>query len=103
MVRARPRRGALGLRGRIVGAVLVTTVATLGVAALALLGPLQRQLRNAALNTLRGEVRAQKASFERLELADLQSDRSVQTTLDNTANTLAVRSGASEVVLFGYP
>ena len=44
---ARPRRGALGLRGRIVGAVLVTTVATLGVAALALLGPLETQLRTA--------------------------------------------------------
>src|SRR6185312_13570563 len=35
---ARPRRGALGLRGRIVGAVLLTTVATLAVAALTLLG-----------------------------------------------------------------
>ena len=41
-MRARPRRGALGLRGRIVGAVLVTTVATLGVAAVALFGPLQK-------------------------------------------------------------
>ena len=39
----RPRRGALGLRGRIVGALLVTTVATLGVAALALLGPLEQR------------------------------------------------------------
>ena len=35
-MRARPRRGALGLRGRIVGVVLVTTVATLLVAAIAL-------------------------------------------------------------------
>ena len=39
------RPGALGLRGRIVGALLVTTVATLAVAALALLSPLERQLR----------------------------------------------------------
>ena len=52
MARARPRRGALGLRGRIVGAVVVTTIATLGVAALALLGPLEQSLRQAALTTL---------------------------------------------------
>src|SRR5689334_21125684 len=53
----RPRRGALGLRGRIVGAVLVTTVATLVVAALALLGPLEQSLRNAALKTLQHDLR----------------------------------------------
>ena len=47
------RRGALGLRGRIVGAVLVTTVATLGVAALALLGPLEQSLKNTEKTTLR--------------------------------------------------
>ena len=48
----RPRRGALGLRGRIVGLVLFTTVATLAVAALTLLGPLESKLRNSALQTL---------------------------------------------------
>ena len=51
--RARSRRGAFGLRGRIVGAVLVTTVvATLVVAAVALLGPLEHSLRNAEQKTL---------------------------------------------------
>lgn len=55
-MRARPRRGALGLRGRIVGAVLVTTVATLAVAALALLGPLEQSLRSAALKTLEHDL-----------------------------------------------
>jgi signal transduction histidine kinase len=53
---ARTRRGGLGLRGRIVGAVLVTTVATLAIAALALLGPLEQELRNKALATLKTEV-----------------------------------------------
>ena len=43
--------GALGLRGRIVGAVLVTAVAALAVAAVVLLGPLGHSLRNAE-NTL---------------------------------------------------
>jgi signal transduction histidine kinase len=92
------------LRGRIVGAVLVTTVATLGVAALALLGPLQRQLRNAALSTLKGEVTTQKSSFEKLDLTSLQEDHGAgQTRLDNTVQTLALRSAASEVLLFAYP
>src|SRR5881227_917709 len=54
-MRARPARGALGLRGRILGAVLFTTVATL-----ALLGPLEQSLQNAELNTLRGEVGSTK-------------------------------------------
>ena len=45
-MRARPRRGALGLRGRIVGLVLFTTAATLAVAALTLLGPLESKLRD---------------------------------------------------------
>ncbi len=53
---ARPRLGALGLRGRIVGAVLVTAVATLAVAAVALLGPLENSLRSAQLQTLKREV-----------------------------------------------
>ncbi|MDQ6821754.1 MAG: HAMP domain-containing histidine kinase [Actinomycetota bacterium] len=51
-MRGRPLIGALGLRGRIVGAVLVTTVATLAIAALALLGPLEQSLRNVELKTL---------------------------------------------------
>jgi signal transduction histidine kinase len=59
-MRPRRSRGALGLRGRILGAVLVTTVATLGVAALALLGPLEQSLRTAELTTLRSEVGSTK-------------------------------------------
>ncbi len=46
----------LGLRGRIVGVVLITTVATLVVAAVALLGPLEHKLRGAELKTLESEV-----------------------------------------------
>ncbi len=52
----RPGRGALGLRGRIIGVVLVTTVATLAVAALALLGPLEHSLRNAEKTTLKKDL-----------------------------------------------
>ena len=48
--------GALGLRGRIIGVVLIASVATLGVAALALLGPLEHSLKTAELTTLENEV-----------------------------------------------
>ena len=77
-MRMRPSRRALGLRGRILGAVLFTAVATLAVAALTLLGPLEQSLRNAELNTLRGEVGSTKhtnpASFERTVKAFAQQD-----------------------------
>jgi hypothetical protein len=63
--RARSRRGAFGLQGRIVGAVLLTTVATLAVAALALLGPLENSLRNAEKKTLESEVGTTKAQIAR--------------------------------------
>ncbi len=58
-----PRRWlhAPGLRGRIVGLVLFTTVATLAVAAAALLGPLESSLRNAAKKTLEQELRSYRA------------------------------------------
>ena len=72
MTRARPRRGALGLRGRIVGAVLVTTVATLAVAAVALLGPLEQSLRKSALTTLEHDLPNHPTQdFENLDLQAL--------------------------------
>ncbi len=55
-------QGALGLRGRIIGAVLIGSVATLIVAALALLGPLEHSLRNAERNTLRQEFAGTRAT-----------------------------------------
>lgn len=67
-------RGALGLRGRIVGAVLVTSLATLAVAAALLLGPLEHSLRNAEKQTLESEIAPNGAvkrttlPFRRLDL-----------------------------------
>ena len=61
--------GALGLRSRIVGVVIVTTVATLIVAALALLGPLEQSLRKAEQTTLRHDLRRHTvAAFAKLDL-----------------------------------
>ncbi len=49
---ALPARGAFGLRGRIVGALFVTAFATLAVAAVALLGPLEHSLQDAVKATI---------------------------------------------------
>jgi signal transduction histidine kinase len=121
-LRARPRRGALGLRGRIVGAVLVTTVATLGVAAVALFGPLQKSLRDTAKNTLRSDVRRSDvarafASLKDLALVpegipmtnpnpfqgDVKFDRAqrARSSVLAAQNALAIRLGATHVTLLG--
>ena len=106
MGRARPRRGALGLRGRIVGAVVVTTIATLGVAALALLGPLEQSLRQAALTTLTKDLRRHPTqNFQRLDLTGLTVPKrsgDAQADLNRAQQALAARIGGSAYVL-GYP
>jgi signal transduction histidine kinase len=111
MARARPRRVALGLRGRIVGAVLVTTVATLGVAALALLGPLEQSLRNAAKQTLVNDVKDVAASFKRLDLRyvsesagdpDAAKGHQARVAVLSQEQSLARRIGAT-VTLLGFP
>jgi signal transduction histidine kinase len=94
--------GALGLRGRIIGAVLVTTVATLAVAALALLGPLEQSLRNAEKQTLRHELQKSTIqSFKSLHLGRLP-DSDVATALNRKQQQLSVRVGGIVNVL-GYP
>ncbi len=103
---ARPRRGALGLRGRIVGAVLVTTVATLIVAAVALLGPLENSLRSAALKTLQTEGKGATAPFENLDLEYAieiyaKSGRNQRAALSQAEAALGNRIGAT-ITLLGY-
>src|SRR4030088_2066685 len=111
-------RGALGLRGRIVGALLVTTVATLGVEALALLGPLENGLRSAAVKSLQNEVKDAITPFKRLQLAHVLDapDPSApatdnpyadvgtaqQAALTQQQQLLGTRFGAT-VTLLGYP
>jgi signal transduction histidine kinase len=112
-MRSRPRLGALGLRGRILGAVLVTTVATLAVAALALLGPLENELRNSALRTLARDLGPNATSnFTRLDLTYVLDrdprDRyateghSQRQALAQQQRSLGDRLGAT-VTLLGYP
>jgi signal transduction histidine kinase len=98
---ARPRRGALGLRGRIVGLVLFTTVATLAVAALTLLGPLESKLRNSALATLRHELLRPTVPFTRIDLTTLQT-RAARSALSQRQQQLSKRVGGVVTVL-GWP
>jgi signal transduction histidine kinase len=67
------RWGAFGLRGRIVGAVLVTTVVTLAVAAIVLLPQLDDSLRKASQQSLRTEIYRARAEIRRLGQIDYQS------------------------------
>ena len=66
-------RGALGLRGRIIGVVLITSVATLVVAALALLGPLEQSLRNAERNDAQAGVRRARGPRARSATREVRS------------------------------
>ncbi len=118
----RPRLGALGLRGRIVGLVLFTTVATLAVAALALLGPLESSLRNAEKKTLQRELaRDATSGFRHLNPAQAvlinpklpdtpsalvpieTSERAAWQAIYDQERSLGARIGASEVAVLGYP
>jgi signal transduction histidine kinase len=100
------------LRGRIVGAVLVTTVATLAVAALALLGPLENSLRHAALTTLQRDLKNQAGAFKTIDLTfvgeftgkpgEVAQGNAARAELQQRQATLARRLGAS-VTLVGFP
>jgi signal transduction histidine kinase len=98
---ALPGRGALGLRGRIVGAVLVTTVATLAVAALALLGPLEESLRHAEQQTLRHQLRNASRAFAQLPLGQVATSSTASRELARLEGQFASRIGASIVVVLG--
>jgi signal transduction histidine kinase len=99
--RARSRRGAFGLQGRIVGAVLLTTVATLAVAAVALLGPLENSLRNAELKTLETEIGLKKDAvaktvepFRTLNLG-LMADAKITPATTSGSGTGSATGGAA--------
>jgi signal transduction histidine kinase len=113
--------GALGLRGRIVGAVLATAVAALAVAAVVLLGPLEHSLRNADLATLKQQVRQQvsPAYIDGLRKADpsvavygrttptvplglRRAGQRARAELLGEERVLYLHTAASEVALLGY-
>jgi signal transduction histidine kinase len=104
-MRRLPGRGAFGLRGRIVGVVLVTAVATLGVAALALLGPLEQSLRNTEKTTLRTALRrkAVLSTFERLPLGTVATNLAARDQLAAAQSGLLRRIDARFVAVLRAP
>ena len=94
-MRARRRR-ALGLRGRIVGALVLTSVATLGVAALGLLSPLERRLRAREISALSGTVLTARPSFAGLAPFEVAPG---SPELARTVRALARRTGGRVVFL----
>jgi signal transduction histidine kinase len=96
-----------------VGAVLVTTVATLAVAAAALLGPLEKELRKSAQKTLVADVTRSGAvrNFNLLDLTyalDTVGDPGyregrVERAQLRTALRLASERLGATVTLYGYP
>jgi signal transduction histidine kinase len=83
--------------------VLFTTVATLAVAALALLGPLESKLRHSALTTLQTELGHPAQPFTRLHLLDLASSQDARYALDRQLRQLANRTDATSIAVLGYP
>jgi signal transduction histidine kinase len=100
-----PGHGAFGLRGRIVGVVLVTAVATLAVAAIALLGPLEQSLRNAEKTTLKSDLRRKSALnvFVNAPLDHVAAKGPAHDHLLTAQNNLAKRLDARFVDLLRPP
>lgn len=123
--------GALGLRGQIAGALLVTAAVALAVAAVVLLGPLEHSLRSAAESTLKQQVPASTvAPFRKLDpslayyaetatMRDcsgssnldaaqqqachmLQEGQQARAQLDAQVRALGIQLQASEVGVVGY-
>ncbi len=111
--------GTFGLRGQIVGAVLVTTVVTLSVAAIVLLPQLDQALRKASLTSLSRDITASKPEIKELgkvnyyalsllavpqlkhskQYAAAQHDKA---QLEGALNELKQRLGTEDVDLIGY-
>jgi signal transduction histidine kinase len=117
----RLRWSAFGLRGRIVGMVLVTTIATLLVAAAGLLPRLESSLQRAAKLTVVHDVGTKNAQHELRKLNSVDyvaaaelayptlGDRALQAdaqqargTLLSDVNGLAGPLGATQLFLYGY-
>jgi signal transduction histidine kinase len=113
------RWGAFGLRGQIVGAVLVTTVVTLVVAAVVLLPQLNQSLRTASQTSLRTDIGDAKAEIKKLgqidyfqlsvlSLSNLRGTpeyrqaRAANDQLTDALDALKSRLGTDNVYLIGY-
>jgi signal transduction histidine kinase len=96
-------RGAIGLRGRIVAVVLITTVATLAIAAVLVLGPLEKSLRRADEQALKKSIPHNVVKrFQRLPLGDLNSPHSTAPRqLGRAQQQLQDETGGAFVAVLG--
>jgi signal transduction histidine kinase len=89
-------RRAVGVRPRLVATLVLTSVITLGVAAFALLPPLQNRLRADELDTLVAVAASMRTSFSRLEPEDVRPN---SPELARLARLLSRRANARVTVL----
>jgi signal transduction histidine kinase len=100
---AQRARGAIGLRGRIVAVVLITTVATLAIAAILVLGPLEKSLRRADEQALKKTIPHNVVKrFGRLPLGDLNSvSNAARRQLGRAQQQLQDETGGAFVAVLG--
>ncbi len=100
---AQRARGAIGLRGRIVAVVLITTVATLAIAAVLVLGPLEKSLRRTDEQALKKAIPHNVVKrFSRLPLGELNSPHSTALRqLGRAQQQLQDQTGGAFVAVLG--
>lgn len=94
-------RSALGLRGRIAGVVFLTAVATLAVAAVALLGPLEHSLRVGEMATLKRELRGSTRLLRAAAVCEINTNRAAPGLLKAEEATVSKRIGGGGVTVLG--
>jgi signal transduction histidine kinase len=111
-VRLRLRRHRIGLRPRLLAALVVTSVVTLGVAALALLPPLQDRLASQAATDLESATDADTLGFQNAIAASLRASRGesredrlsrLRVDLSERASQLRQRTNARVIVADSVP
>jgi signal transduction histidine kinase len=86
----------VGLRGRLIAALVLTAALTLGTAAVTLLGPLEHRLRTQEVKSLTDTVVAFRFSLESLDATDL---RPRSRTLQHQVHLLGARIGGRVAIL----
>ncbi len=99
MLLARLRWTAFGLRGRIVGAVVVTAAISLGVAALVLLPRLENSLKNASLTTLSKQVQHSETRRELQAVSDIQYSLIPEAAAQPADSELAAKAADARTAL----
>ncbi len=89
-------RGLLGLRGRLVAALMAMALVALGIAALTVLSPLERRLRNQEISALTDTALTARATFADLDVSDLQPNGPA---LVQIARELTLRTDAQVAVI----